>query len=225
MPVARDEGQRDPRDMLELFMIRHGQTDYSRENRFCGSIDPSLNDTGLRMADAFGAAYAGQTWSEIYCSPSLRARQTAEALSKRIAMSLTLDEGLREIAYGEWEGLRHEDAKARFPDAYAYWAADTASRGTPGGETAFQVAARAAPVIERIRAKHSEGRILIVSHKATIRILTCALLGMDVRLFRDRIGQPVAAVTRFEIKKTGPILTLLGDVSHLPADLKGLEGT
>jgi probable phosphoglycerate mutase len=211
--------------MLELFMVRHGQTDFSRENRFCGSIDPPLNDIGKRMADALGAAYGTKGWTAIYCSPSTRARQTAEPLATRAGITPTLDEGLREIAYGEWESMRHEDVKAKWPDAYAYWSADTASRGTPGGETAFQVAARAAPVIERIRTKHTEGRILLVSHKATIRILTCALLGMDVRLFRDRIGQPVAALTRFEIKKTGPMLTLLGDVSHLPADLRELEGT
>ena len=211
--------------MLELFLIRHGQTDFSRENRFCGSIDPPLNETGSRMAEAFGTAYAAKKWDAIYCSPSLRARQTAGALASRVGTELVVDEGLREISYGEWESLRHEDAKAKWPDVYAYWAADTASRATPGGETAFAVAARAAPVLERVRREHPDGRVLIASHKATIRILICALLGMDVRLFRDRIAQPVAAVTRFEIKKTGPLLTLLGDVSHLPIDLREIEGT
>jgi probable phosphoglycerate mutase len=211
--------------MLELYLIRHGQTDYSRENRFCGSIDPPLNAVGMQMAEAFGAAYAERSWDAVYCSPSLRTRQTAEALFRRTGGEAVIDDGLREIAYGEWEGLRHEEARQRFPEAYAYWAADTASRGTPGGETAFQVAARAAPVIERVRREHPTGRVLLVSHKATIRILTCALLGLDVRLFRDRIGQPVAAVTRFEIKPAGPLLTLLGDVSHLPPALGNLEGT
>src|SRR5262249_21753279 len=112
-----------------------------------------------------------------------------------------------------------------WPEAYAYWAADTGSRSTPGGETAFQVAARATPVLERIRCEHPEGRVLIVSHKATIRILACALLGLDVRLFRERIAQPVAAVTRFEIRPTGTLLARLGDTSHLPPDLLNLEGT
>ncbi|MGZ3422037.1 MAG: histidine phosphatase family protein [Polyangiales bacterium] len=211
--------------MIELYMIRHGQTDFSRENRFCGTIDPPLNEVGLRMADAFGQCYAGLKWTAIYASPRLRARQTAQALAQRLNLDVIPEEGLAEIAYGDWEGLRHEDVQAQWPEAYAYWAADTASRGTPGGETAFQVAARAAPVVERIKTRHNEGRILLVSHKATIRILTCALLGMDVRLFRDRIAQPVAAVTKFEIKKNGPLLTMLGDVSHLPADLRDLEGT
>jgi alpha-ribazole phosphatase len=213
--------------MLELYLVRHGQTDYSRENRFCGSIDPPLNEVGLRMADAFGNAYAGKgKWSAIYTSPSQRARKTAEALASRVGLDPIVDEGLREISYGEWESLRHEDAKSRWPDVYAYWAADTASRATPGGETAFQVAARAALVLERIKREHgNDGRVFIVSHKATIRILACALLGLDVRLFRDRIAQKVAAVTRFDLKPTGALLTILGDTSHLPADLQDIEGT
>ena len=219
--------------MLELYFIRHGQTDFSLANRFCGSIDPSLNETGMKMADAFGAHYASLKWDAIYCSPSIRAQQTANALSSRVKISLTIDEGLREISYGEWEGMKHEEAKAKFPDVYSYWAADTASRTTPGGETAFMVAARAAPVIERIRRDHAEGRVLVVAHKATLRILVCALLGLDVRLFRDRIAQPVAAVSRFELKPAGKgtssggsaMLTLLGDVSHLPPELRSLEGT
>jgi probable phosphoglycerate mutase len=211
--------------MLELYLVRHGQTDYSRENRFCGSIDPPLNDVGVRMATAFGVAYAALEWTAIYASPRTRAQQTAHALASRTNLEIGSEDGLAEIGYGEWEGLRHEEVQARWPEAYAYWSADVASRGTPGGETAFAVAARAAPVLERVRARHETGRVLLVSHKATIRILVCALLGLDVRLFRDRLSQGVAAVTKFEIKKTGAQLMQLGDVSHLPPDLRGIEGT
>src|SRR5262245_15261236 len=121
--------------MLELFLIRHGQTDYSRENRFCGSIDPPLNDVGLRMADAFGAAYADVPWAAIYASPRLRARQTADALARRVNTEILTEDGLAEIAYGDWEGMRHDEVQAKWPEAYGYWSADVASRGTPGGET------------------------------------------------------------------------------------------
>lgn len=219
--------------MLELFLIRHGQTDYSRENRFCGSIDPPLNAVGERMADAFGAHYADRRWDAIYSSPSQRALRTANALAHRVGVTPTVEEGLREISYGEWETLRHEDALAQFPEAYRYWEADTASRATPGGETAFQVAARAAMVLEKIRAafladdpsKEQPRRVLIASHKATLRILACALLGMDVRLFRERIGQPVAAVSKFEITKRSSMLVMFGSTEHLPHDLRSLGGT
>ena len=216
--------------MLELWLVRHGQTQFSRENRFCGSIDPPLSEVGERMAQALGAAHGESKWDAIYCSPSTRAQQTVAPLARRAGLTPVLIEGLREISYGEWEGLKHEEAKAQFPAIYEYWAQDTASRATPGGETAFMVAGRAAPVVERIRREHQDGRVLIVSHKATLRILVCALLGMDVRLFRDRIAQPVCALSRFEIRTqkngaSGAMLTMLGDVSHLPVELREAEGT
>jgi alpha-ribazole phosphatase len=218
-------------NVLELWMVRHGQTDFSRENRFCGTSDPPLSDIGRRMAEALGEAHGGGAWDAIYCSPSTRARQTVAPLAKRASLAPVVDEGLREISYGDWEGMKHDEAKSKFPDVYAYWAEDTASRATPGGETAFMVAARAAPVIERIRREHPVGRVLVVSHKATLRILVCALLGLDVRLFRDRIGQPVCALSRFEIKPSkdgkggSALLTLLGDTSYMPAELREAEGT
>ena len=102
---------------------------------------------------------------------------------------------------------------------------DVASRGTPGGETAFHVAARAMRVVEEIRTRHETGNVLLVSHKATLRIITCALLGLDVRLFRERLAQPVAAVTLFVVTRKSAQLTLFCDRSHLSAELQQEEGT
>jgi probable phosphoglycerate mutase len=87
------------------------------------------------------------------------------------------------------------------------------------------VAARAMRVVEAIRFRHPEGNVLIVSHKATLRIITCALLGLDVRLFRERIAEPVSAVTMFKLTKMTALLTLHGDRSHLSEELKNQEGT
>ena len=125
----------------------------------------------------------------------------------------------------KWETLKLDEVKMRWPDAFSYWAADVASRGTPGGETAFQVAGRAMPVVEKIRSIYEHGNVLIVSHKATLRIITCALLGLDVRLFRERIAQPVGAVTMFVVTGKTAQLTMLGDRTYLPDELRSQEGT
>lgn len=177
------------------------------------------------MAEAFATAYAPVPWEAIYTSPMLRARQTTDALTRLTGATPIIEDGLTEIAYGEWEGLTVDDVKARWPDAYAYWADDVASRGAPGGETAFHVAARAMRVVEAIRTRHETGDVLIVSHKATLRIITCALLGLDVRLFRERIAQPVAALTMFEIASGTAKLATLGDRAHLSAELREEDGT
>lgn len=210
---------------LSLYLVRHGQTAASRENRFSGHVDPPLTEVGLAMAGALADAYAELPWAAVYTSPLLRCRQTAAPLCERARLVPVVEEGLKEIGYGEWEGLQQDEVRARFPEAFAYWAEDVASRGTPGGETAFQVAARAMSAVERIRVKHLDGNVLIVSHKATLRIIVCALLGMDVREFRQRIAQPVAAVSHFEISAKSTMLVRLGDVAHLSPELREAPGT
>lgn len=211
--------------MLTLYFLRHGQTDYSLSNRFCGDLDPPLNHMGQRMADCFANSHLDIPWRAIYSSPSLRTRQTAEALAKRISLPVQVDPGIREISYGKWEGLSHEEARQRDPDQYAWWAKDPTARGAPEGETAFDMAARAAPTLDKIRALHSDGNVLVVSHKATIRVLICALLGIDVRLYRDRFDCPVAAATCVVFREQGPFFKSMADVSHLPMDLRNLPGT
>lgn len=210
---------------MNLYMVRHGQTAASRDNRFSGSSDPPLTAAGEAMAEAFARAYASLKWDAIYTSPMLRTRQTADALCRLIDVKATVEDGLQEIGYGEWEGLKHDEVKERWPEAYAYWAHNVASRGTPGGETAFHVAARAMRVVEAVRSRHDGGNVLLVSHKATLRIITCALLGLDVRLFRQRLAQPVGAVTMFAVTSDSAQLTVFGDRSHLPEELKNQEGT
>ncbi len=123
------------------------------------------------------------------------------------------------------KGLRQDEVKERWPEAFEYWADDVASRGTPGGETAFQVAARAMRVVEAIRSRYQRGNLLLVSHKATLRVVTCALLGLDVRLFRERIAQPVGAVTLFAVTSTTALLTRLCDRTYLSEELQNQEGT
>ncbi len=210
---------------MNLYMVRHGQTAASRDNRFSGSSDPPLTAAGAAMAEAFAKAYASLTWDTIYTSPMLRARQTADPLCRLVGAQPAVEDGLKEIEYGEWEGLEQDEVKARWPEVFEYWADDVASRGTPGGETAFHVAARAMRVVEAIRSRHQHGNVLLVSHKATLRIITCALLGLDVRLFRQRLAQPVGAVTMFAVTRSTAQLTIFGDRSHLPEELKNQAGT
>jgi probable phosphoglycerate mutase len=208
---------------LTLYFVRHGQTDYSVANRFCGSIDPPLNEVGLRMAEAL--ATRTERWDAIFASPMLRTRQTAAPTAEKQRLEVQLDDRLREIAYGEWEGRAEADVEREDGTRFHSWAAHPGQVSPPGGENAREIADRSLAAIDDIRRRMSNGRALIVSHKATIRVMVCALLGIDVDLFRARIAQPVGAVTIVTFKSSGPLLERLGDTSHLPADLLALDGT
>src|SRR5262245_8516541 len=207
--------------MLVLYLIRHGQTECSRESRFCGSgVDVPLLPEGVEMAEALAASYARTPWEAIYSSPQLRARETAGPLARSSGQTLRVEPGLREIAYGAWEGMLEDEVRRHSPEQFQAWLHDPGRNAPPGGETGIEIAARALPVVDAIRARHLSGNVLAVSHKATIRVLVCALLGLDVGLYRARIGQSVAGVTVFEFRDSGPLLRTLGDISHLPQHLR-----
>jgi probable phosphoglycerate mutase len=205
--------------------VRHGQTDASLHNRFCGRIDPPLNATGLAMADAVAARYGREGFAEIVASPLLRARQTAEPTARAAGLPVTVDDGLVEIAYGSWDGRAEDEVERAEPDAFHAWSAHPGWVAPPGGESGMQIAARAIAAVERIRARHQSGKVLVVSHKATLRVLVCALLGVDIDGFRSRIAQKVCAVSIIDFKPSGPLLQVLGDTSHLPPDLLAHDGT
>jgi probable phosphoglycerate mutase len=210
---------------LTLYFIRHGQTDCSRQNRFCGALDVPLNETGEQMAQALADAFAGEPWDAIYASPLRRARQTAEPLARRLGLTVRIEPGLREIDYGAWDGRLEAEVEREEKPVFDAWATYPDRVPPPGGETAVEVAERAMAAVHEILDRHQEGRVLAAAHKATIRILVCALLGIDVGLFRRRVAQEVGAATVFEFRSTGPLLRALNDLSYLPPHLRHGEGT
>ena len=197
-----------------VYFARHGETDFSREDRFCGDTDAPLNARGRAMAEALAEHYAGVAWAGLYASPMQRALDTVAPLAARVKLPVVQLAGLREISYGSWEG--RSEKELRGTPAFDAWAADPAKNAPPGGETALSIAARANTALADLRAAHPDGNVLVVSHKATIRILVCVLLGVDLARFRDRIGMPEASVTQVEFRGArGPLLVRLGDTAHL----------
>jgi probable phosphoglycerate mutase len=211
---------------LILYFLRHGQTALSREDVFCGSgLDPELTPEGMEMAHAFAKAYRETEWHAIYSSSLRRSITTAQPLCDALEINLQARAELNEIAYGRWEGLTKEKVRQEYHDEYLSWLADPAWHAPTGGETAIVIARRGLQVIEEIQKKLTEGNVLIVSHKATIRIILCTLLGIDVGRFRYRLACPVGSVSMVEFTSTGPMLKTLADRSHLTEDLRSLRGT
>jgi probable phosphoglycerate mutase len=201
--------------MLTLHLVRHGDTKQAAEGIFCGDIDPPLTESGLLQAERVARALQPLGLSALYCSPKTRARMTAEPIARATGLTPTLEDGIREIAYGAWEGRFEVDVRRDDAAAYDAWRTDPALVSPPGGEGAFAIAARALPVVLRARLEHPRGHVLLVSHKATVRVIVCALLGVPLGRYRSHIACPTASITSFEFTDRGPMLTRLGDVSHL----------
>ncbi len=154
-----------------------------------------------------------------------RREVTAEPLSALIGMELQLRDGLKEIAYGKWEGKTPAEVNREFHDEYVRWLADPGWNSPSGGEKGIDIARRSGAVLEEIEQTYDSGNVLVVSHKATIRIMLCSLLGIDVGRYRDRILMPVASVSIVEFTERGPLLRGLGDRYHLSQSKRDLPGT
>ncbi|MDX2098296.1 MAG: histidine phosphatase family protein [Leptolyngbyaceae cyanobacterium bins.59] len=210
---------------LRLYLMRHGETTFSQTGGYCGDLDVDLTAAGMEMAQAFADAYQTVSWEAIYVSPRKRTIATAKPLCDALGMEMQIRDGLREISYGEWEGKTPEELRQNYNDIYLRWMTEPAWNAPPGGETAVQIASRAMPVITAIEQTHPTGNVLIVSHKATIRIIICSLLGIDLGRYRDRITALAASVSIVKYGEYGPLLEVLGDRYHLPEHLRSLPGT
>jgi probable phosphoglycerate mutase len=211
---------------LTLHFLRHGQTPLSLADSFCGSgLDPELTSHGRAMAEQFTEAYRETPWKAIYTSTLRRTIETARPLCATLGIDPEIRDGLKEIGYGEWEGLTREAVDAAHHDDYIRWLADPAWHPPTDGELAVVIARRGLAVIEEIRENHDDGNVLIISHKATIRILLCSLLGIDVGRFRYRLVCPVGSVSAVEFMPEGPLLRTLADRSHLSEEMRALPGT
>jgi probable phosphoglycerate mutase len=210
---------------LKIYFLRHGETTYSQTGGYCGALDPELTAEGHEMARAFAEAYQSMSWNAVYCSPMKRTIATAKPLCDAVGLTAQLRDGLKEIHYGEWEGRTPADVKANFSEDYVQWLTEPAWNPPTGGETAVQIASRASLVITEIQQNCADGNVLVVSHKATIRVLLCSLLGIDLGRYRDRIDMPAASISIVKFDVHGPMLQMLGDRSYMSPTLRNRPGT
>jgi broad specificity phosphatase PhoE len=199
-----------------LYLVRHGATALTAENRFSGAIGVDLSEEGRAQVERLAARLADEKISAIYTSPLSRTVETATILgAPHPHLAPIHRDGLREISHGRWEGLTRPEVEARFPGEYETWEADPYTFAPVGGESGIGVLARALPVIREIVVAHEGENVLVVSHKATLRLVISSLLGFDGRGYRDRLDQSPACLNVVDFKD--PVrarLMLFNDISH-----------
>ncbi|MEO8218619.1 MAG: histidine phosphatase family protein [Acidobacteriota bacterium] len=209
-----------------VFLVRHGATVFSAEDRFAGETDVALSDEGRDQARKLGQRLANLELAAAYASPMGRTVETASLIAEPHGISVEKIDGLKEISHGAWEGHTRAEVEENFPDEYARWEADPFSIAPRNGESGLAVTARALPALLDIIGKHETSHVLVVSHKATIRLILSSLLGFDSRTYRDRLDQSLAALNVLDFNEEGHArLALFNDVSHYappPASLPPL---
>jgi probable phosphoglycerate mutase len=198
-----------------LLLVRHGATSATEEDRFSGSTAAELSEQGRWQAARLGERLAQQNLTAVYSSPLSRALETARIIAAHCGLEPVARDALREIAHGHWEGMKRDDVERDFGAEYAAWESDPFTFAPAGGESGVAVLARALPVIRDIVTAHPDGRVLVVSHKATLRLVLSSLLGFDARGYRDRLDQSPACLNVVDFR--GPVharLMLFNDTSH-----------
>jgi len=203
-----------------VFLIRHGATELSAEDRFAGAVDVLLSDGGRDQARRLGARLAREPITVAFASPMSRTMETARLVVEPQGIAVTAVDGIREIAHGRWEGKTREEVEREYPEEYARYEYDPFSFAPVDGETGLSVTARALPALLKIVEDHCDERIVVVSHKATIRLLLSSLLGFDPRKYRDRLDQSPCALNILDFKDVAHArLTLFNDTSHYTVDV------
>jgi broad specificity phosphatase PhoE len=199
--------------MQILYLIRHAETAFNRVGRIQGHSESSLSRLGHTQARRIGERLDYVDFVAAYASPSRRTLQTARiAFGGRV--DVTPREGLREINLGEWEGLKAQTLRKRYPRQVHLWFHRPSAVRIDGAETVGQFRRRVVREMKRIRDAHPSGEVAVVTHGGVICVYLTALLGMsldDLWQFKIRNG----SVTRVLFPQGRARVDLLGDIHHL----------
>lgn len=213
-----------------LVLVRHGVTDWNRQGRFQGHLDPPLGEDGLREAALVAARIVADPSlrpTRVISSSLGRALQTAAAIAAAAGVPVQPDPRLMEIGQGHWEGRTHAEIAVSDAERYAAWRRATGIRRPPGGESIRSALGRVTSLLAELRGAPGEWPVCLVSHGGTMRVLARVLLDLHPRrswaLDVDNASLGVAARigSRWRLERWNDTLHLLG---HEPTHVEEAEG-
>ncbi|GGQ11505.1 MULTISPECIES: bifunctional RNase H/acid phosphatase [Streptomyces] len=199
-------------------LLRHGETALTPQKRFSGSggSDPELSPAGRRQAAAVAEALAARgTVQTVISSPLLRCRETAQAVADRLGLDVTVEQGLREVDFGAWEGLTFAEVQERFPDDLQAWLDSPKAAPTGGGESFAAATRRISATRDRLLAEHAGRTVLLVTHVTPVKILVRLALGAPPEsLFRMELSAASLSAVAYYADGNASV-RLLNDTAHL----------
>jgi len=180
--------------MTELWLVRHGQTDWNLANIVQGHSDIPLYDTGLTQARELAEKLSGTHFDALYCSDLLRARQTADILAESLNLEVVIEPRIREIRQGVWEGYSIPEILLMFPEEFRRKNENPLVPAAEGAESVAEVVRRMVGVANELRERHMGQRLLLVTHGFAIAALTCVARQIPIQEVAQYIpdnGTPV----------------------------------
>jgi len=167
--------------MVTLILVRHGQTDWNKEDRIQGQSDIPLNKEGKRQAEKVARQLSGKKIDAIYTSKLKRAYQTAHIIARAHHLKVVKDERLNEITQGDWEGLTLSEARKRYPVLFEKWLTTPLQTKPPGGESVKSVKKRVIDVLNEIKGRHPSQTVVIVAHEVVNALIksVCEGIGLE----------------------------------------------
>lgn len=201
--------------MGRLFLVRHGETTWNVEGRAQGHSDTPLSEKGRHQVERVAARLAPVPFAAAYSSDLSRALETAQGLMKGRSTQVHAEPDLRELSYGEWEGMTYQEVQARYPSLYAQLMSSDVTFAPPGGESVAGLVQRVQALQERLRSTHRDGEnTLVVGHGGSLRALLVSLLELPVDSFW-RFQLDSGSLSIVGLHQEGTTLDLLNDIGHL----------
>jgi broad specificity phosphatase PhoE len=200
--------------MTSIYLVRHGQTAWNKEEIFRGRSDVPLDETGIQEAERVGEYLRGTDIHAIYSSPLSRARETARRIAQASYLKVQPLPGIIDMSFGKWEGRPLLEIQKNDKDLYQQWRERPHQVKFPGGESLEEVRVRAMAALgELVYAPHGKNLVL-VSHRVVNKVIICGILGIDNSHFWQ-IGQSTAAINLIEYQEGRYTLSLLNETCHL----------
>ncbi len=200
--------------MTSVYLVRHGQTAWNKEEIFRGRSDIPLNETGLREAELAGEFLKSMEVEAIYSSPLARAWQTAQRIAGFHRLDVRPLEGLTDMSFGHWEGRSLEEVKERDGENYRRWREEPHLLKLQGGESLDEVRTRAMAALTEVILRHPEKVIILVSHRVINKLLICGVLGLDNSHFWQ-IGQDTTSINLIRYREGKYVLSLMNETCHV----------
>ncbi|MFJ9517534.1 bifunctional RNase H/acid phosphatase [Kitasatospora sp. NPDC101801] len=220
-PAAPKAGWAGPADLgtpTTFVLLRHGETHLTPEKRFSGSggSDPALSEKGLWQAARAAESLAARgTVQAVVSSPMQRTRQTAEAVATRLGLEVRYEDGLRELDFGDWEGLTFAEVQERHPEDLAAWLGSAKAKPTGSTESFTTLTHRAGVARDKVLARYAGKTVLVVSHVSPIKTLVRLALGAPPdSLYRMELSAASFCAVQYYADGNASV-RLLNDTSHL----------